>query len=114
MLMKEKEIRRHQPIDYEEKPRATMYNTIEHNLAIQATTTLQAQVQKYRDRINNLMDKKDMLRPELKEAKTDFEDKCKALQKMEGLIKSKNKEIMEMKAKSTSTHKRETGANECH
>jgi hypothetical protein len=49
------------------------------------------------------MDLEDALKAELKEAKLGMDEKCTALEKVEVLVKAKDKEITELKAiKSTS------------
>jgi hypothetical protein len=98
-LVKEKHMRGgNYQSDYEEKPRANLYKRFESDSTTQATVAHQAQVEKLRGRIEKLMDEEDALKEELKEAKLDTAEKCKALEKMEGLVKAKDKEIMELKA----------------
>jgi hypothetical protein len=44
------------------------------------------------------MDLEDALKAELKEAKLGMDEKCTALEKVEGLVKAKDKEITDLKA----------------
>ena len=100
-----KERRMNARSNYEAKPPFGI-----HGLTSQATKDHEATIAKLCARVEMVMDEKDVVKAELKEAKLDIDEKCKTLQNMEHLMKAKDKDIMakdkeieELKAKLTST-----------